>query len=76
MADARRCDYQIAGTRQCQNLAKWTVAYITPDDGTMRHHAEAQRCYWHTDNRFFPPGTTGITTRGFARSEETDHAGR
>lgn len=65
-----QCDYWIPTSktdeRLCENDAKWLVAYITPDDSGMRRHEEARRCYWHTDERFFPKGTTGITTSALA----------
>jgi hypothetical protein len=65
-----QCDYQIRGERQCRNGAAWTVAFITPDDGQhMRRRRTENRCFWHADERFFPQGTTGITTQGFATRE-------
>lgn len=72
MAERTRCDYWIPTSheseRQCPNNAAWTVAYITPDDGGMRRHEKAHRCYWHTDERFFEKGTTGITQLALADS--------
>jgi len=62
------CDYQkpapFRTTRPCLNRAKWFVEFILPDDGkTMRKKAAAVRCTAHAASRFFPKGTTGITTR-------------
>jgi hypothetical protein len=61
------CDFEIVGPRRekrlCRNPSRWVVEYITPDDGkTMRRRVTAVRCFWHTEAKFFPPGSSGFTT--------------
>jgi hypothetical protein len=63
-----RCQYQTVhepyrGQHACRQSARWIVSYLTPDDGVnMRERKRELRCLSHTRSKFFPKGTTGITT--------------